>query len=156
MNLDPESPPQPIPTLAEEEAPKSTAPPSAEAPAEGAAEGGEEGATVSKKAAKKAEAKAKKEAEKARRAAEREAAAAAAGKSTGPTEDLATENYGNAKDKAGGIKLSPEATEVNLKSLGDEHVGKPVILRAWIQNARMQGLVNPAVMPKLRFTDSLL
>ncbi|GAB1311638.1 aspartate--tRNA ligase [Madurella fahalii] len=111
-------------------------PPPAEAPAEApAAEGGEDGATVSKKAAKKAEAKAKKEAEKARRAAER-AAAAGASSAAAQTEDLAKDNYGQETHET---KLSPDAIEINLKTLGDEHVGKTVELRAWIQNARMQG-----------------
>ncbi|KAK3934200.1 aspartate--tRNA ligase, cytoplasmic [Diplogelasinospora grovesii] len=109
------------------------APPPAQAPAEG----GEEGAAgPSKKAAKKAEAKAKKEAEKARREAERKAAQGASGQQTGPAEDLAKDNYGKETHET---VYSPEAEEINLKSLGDEHVGKLVILRAWLQNARMQG-----------------
>lgn len=113
-----------------------TVPPPAEAPADvPAAEGGEEGATVSKKAAKKAEAKAKKEAEKARRAAER-AAAAGASSAAAQTEDLAKDNYGQETHET---KLSPDAIEINLKTVGDEYVGKTVELRAWIQNARMQG-----------------
>jgi aspartyl-tRNA synthetase len=111
------------------------APPAAEAPATAPpAEGGEDG-SISKKAAKKAEAKAKKEAEKARRAAERAAAAAASGSQT-QTEDLAKDNYGQETHET---KLSPDAIEVNLRTLGEEHVGKKVELRAWIQNARMQG-----------------
>lgn len=137
--------------MAEEDAskPQTAPPPPAEAPTEApAAEGGEEGATVSKKAAKKAEAKAKKEAEKARRAAEREAAAAASGKPTGPTEDLAKDNYGNVKERKGQFQLSAGAIDVSLSSLGDEHVGKSVLLRAWIQNARIQGFVlTPAPEP---------
>lgn len=106
-----------------------------------AAEGAEDGATVSKKAAKKAEAKAKKEAEKAKRAAEREAAMQASGKggASGPAEDLAKDSYGNVKDKAEPIQLSPEAVDVSLKDIGKEHVGKTIVLRAWIQNARIQG-----------------
>lgn len=104
-------------------------------PADPPAEGGEEGAAVSKKAAKKAEAKAKKEAEKARRAAEREAAAGAAGQG-GQAEDLAKDNYGKETHET---VLSPEAADINLKSIGEEHVGKVVVLRAWIQNVRMQG-----------------
>lgn len=108
--------------------------PPAEAPAaEGAAEGAGEG-TVSKKAAKKAEAKAKKEAEKARRAAEQ--AAAQASRSAAQAEDLAKDNYGQETHET---KLSADAVAVHLKTLGDEHVGKTVVLRAWIQNARMQG-----------------
>ncbi|KAG9230226.1 aspartyl-tRNA synthetase-like protein [Amylocarpus encephaloides] len=93
---------------------------------------GDEAAAPSKKGAKKAEAKAKKEAEKARKAAEREAAAAAT--SSGPVEDLAKDNYGEvSKDK----KI--ESAIVNLRNVGEEHVGKSIKLRAWIQNARMQG-----------------
>jgi len=99
---------------------------------EPAAEGGEDAASTSKKAAKKAEAKAKKEAEKARRAAER-AAATAAATSAAETEDLAKHNYG---PKEG--QLAADAIEVNLKTLGEEHVGKTVELRAWIQNTRVQ------------------
>jgi aspartyl-tRNA synthetase len=111
------------------------APPPAETPAAApAAEGGEDGG-VSKKAAKKAEAKAKKEAEKARRAAERAATTAASG-SAAQTEDLAKDNYGQETHET---KLSADLVEVNLKTLGDEHVGKSIKLRAWIQNARMQG-----------------
>lgn len=121
----------------------SAVPPPAEAPAEAPAEtrvaspaiDGEDGASISKKAAKKAEAKAKKEAEKARRAAERAAASGASGNAA-QTEDLATENYGQETHET---KLSADATEINLRTLGDEHVGKTVELRAWIQNARMQG-----------------
>lgn len=91
-----------------------------------------EGEGQSKKGAKKAEAKAKKEAEKARKAAEREAAAAAS--SSGPSEDLAKENYG---DITHTIKISSEA--VHLRDLGEEYVDKTIKLRAWIQNSRMQG-----------------
>lgn len=110
-------------------------PPPSDAPASAPpVEGGEDG-SVSKKAAKKAEAKAKKEAEKARRAAERAATAAASG-SAAQTEDLAKDNYGQETHET---KLSADTVEVSLKTLGDEHVGKTVELRAWIQNARMQG-----------------
>ncbi|KAL2129619.1 hypothetical protein VTI74DRAFT_7519 [Chaetomium olivicolor] len=112
------------------------APPPAETPVEApAAASAPEGGEISKKAAKKAEAKAKKEAEKARRAAER-AAAQAATASAAQTEDLAKDNYGQETHET---KLSPNAIEINLKTLSDEHVGKTVELRAWIQNARMQG-----------------
>jgi hypothetical protein len=93
---------------------------------------GEEGATTSKKGAKKAEAKLKKEQEKARKAAEREASQAAS--STASSEDLAKENYGEITHTT---KL--EAETVYLRELGEEHVGKTVKVRAWIQNARMQG-----------------
>ncbi|OTA98449.1 hypothetical protein M426DRAFT_325988 [Hypoxylon sp. CI-4A] len=103
--------------------------------AEGAAPPAEGDApSQSKKGAKKAEAKAKKEAEKARKAAEREAAAAAQKAASGGDQDLAKENYGD---------ITPTtrvgADKVQLKHLGDEHVGKTVKIRAWIQNARMQG-----------------
>ncbi|KAK4155330.1 aspartyl-tRNA synthetase [Chaetomidium leptoderma] len=112
------------------------APPPAETPAETpAAAPAAEGGSVSKKAAKKAEAKAKKEAEKARHAAERAATAVASG-SAAQTEDLAKDSYGQETHET---KLSPDAVVISLKTLGDEHVGKTVELRAWIQNARMQG-----------------
>ncbi|KAI1632341.1 hypothetical protein F4809DRAFT_628159 [Biscogniauxia mediterranea] len=97
-------------------------------PAEG------EAPAQSKKGAKKAEAKAKKEAEKARKAAEREAAAAAQKAASGGNEDLAKENYG---DITSTTRIDVE--KVQLKKLGEEHLGKTVKLRAWIQNARMQG-----------------
>lgn len=97
---------------------------------------GDEGAAPSKKGAKKAEAKAKKEAEKARRAAEREAAAAAS--SSAVVEDLAKDNYGDvAAGKDGKGKIDAEI--VNLRNLGEEHIGKTIKLRAWIQNFRAQG-----------------
>lgn len=97
------------------------------------APGGEDPAAPSKKGAKKAEAKAKKDAEKARKAAEREALQGASGTS-GPAEDLAKENYGDvtAVSKVGG-------SVVHLRELGEEHFGQTVVVRAWIQNARMQG-----------------
>lgn len=125
-------------------APPAEQQPAAAAPAETpaaapAAEGAEGAEGPSKKAQKKAEAKAKKEAEKARRAAEREAAAKAAGKSTGPTEDLAKDNYGVVKERKGQFELSADVEDVNLKNIGEEHVGKAVIVRAWVQNARIQG-----------------
>jgi len=94
---------------------------------------GDDPSAPSKKGAKKAEAKAKKEAEKARKAAEREAAAAASGASTS-TEDLAKDNYGNVTY---GAKIEGEV--VHLRELKEEHVGKIIKVRAWIQNARMQG-----------------
>ncbi|KAK3372031.1 hypothetical protein B0H63DRAFT_286534 [Podospora didyma] len=95
---------------------------------------GAEGEGPSKKALKKAEAKAKKEAEKARRAAERAATAAAS--APPPAEDLAKDNYGQETHET---KLSDDATKLNLKTIGEEHLGKTVQLRAWIQNSRMQG-----------------
>ncbi|PHH85866.1 hypothetical protein CDD83_11074 [Cordyceps sp. RAO-2017] len=96
------------------------------------AEGGD--AAPSKKALKKAEAKAKKEAEKARRAAELQASQAAAKAAAGNAEDLAKDHYGDSPPKT---KL--EAERLSLKDAGDEHIGKTVKLRAWIQNSRMQG-----------------
>lgn len=90
---------------------------------------------TSKKGAKKAEAKAKKEAEKARKAAEREAVAAQQGGGSGGGEDLAKDNYGPLPKT--GIRL--EAERIELHNLSEEHVGKKVQIRAWIQNARMQG-----------------
>lgn len=95
--------------------------------------GGEEGAQPSKKGAKKAEAKAKKEAEKARKAAE-QAAKQAAGGGSASTEDLAKDNYGDIKPST---KLVVDVA--HLRELGEEHVGKTIKVRAWIQNARMQG-----------------
>ncbi|KAK4659944.1 hypothetical protein QC762_114760 [Podospora pseudocomata] len=93
-----------------------------------------EDAGPSKKALKKAEAKAKKEAEKAKRAAERAAATAQA--NAAAAEDHATGNYGQETHET---KLSEDATEISLKTLNDEHLGKKVKLRAFLQNARMQG-----------------
>ncbi|KAH8750180.1 hypothetical protein F5883DRAFT_579984 [Diaporthe sp. PMI_573] len=98
-----------------------------------AAEGGAEGeAGPSKKALKKAEQKAKKEAEKAKRAAELEAQRAAAA-SKEAADDKAKDNYGD-RDV---VKLGGE--KVPLRNYGDEHLGKTVKLRAWIQQSRMQG-----------------
>lgn len=96
------------------------------------AEGGDAG--PSKKALKKAEAKAKKEAEKARRAAEHQAAQAQAKAAAGNSEDLAKENYGNVTPQT---KI--DAERVNLRDVSDEHLGKTIKLRAWVQNSRMQG-----------------
>ncbi|KAI5464108.1 hypothetical protein BGZ63DRAFT_350411 [Mariannaea sp. PMI_226] len=103
----------------------------AAAPVEGG-EGGEAG--PSKKALKKAEAKAKKEAEKARRAAEHQAKQAAAKAAAGNTEDLAKANYGDIHHTT-----KVDAERVALKDINDDHVGKTIKVRAWIQNARMQG-----------------
>lgn len=94
--------------------------------------GGEDASGPSKKGAKKTEAKAKKEAEKARKAAEREAQAAAT--SAAASEDLAKENYG---DITHTTRLAPE--NVHLREIGEEHVGKDIKVRAWIQNSRAQG-----------------
>ena len=49
-------------------------------------------------------------------------------------EDLATDNYGDYT-----LKTKIAAPEVDLKALGEEHVGKTVNLRAYIQNSRSQG-----------------
>ena len=103
-------------------------------PATGSTPAGGDGAAgeVSKKGAKKAEAKAKKEAEKARKAAEREALAASSS---------AAASIDNAKDNYGQISHTTKipANIAHLRDLGEEHVGKTVKVRAWIQNARMQG-----------------
>lgn len=88
--------------------------------------------TVSKKGAKKAEAKAKKEAEKARKAAEREASAAL--ESANSNEDKAKQNYGCIKNS---LKIT--SRPIHLRDLTNDHVGSTFKLRAWIQNARMQG-----------------
>lgn len=132
-----------------------------------------EDAGPSKKALKKAEAKAKKgmdyhtpinspyiqrylnltlciEAEKAKRAAERAAATAQA--NAAAAEDHATGNYGQETHET---KLSEDATEISLKTLNDEHLGKKVKLRAFLQNARMQGakMVCFSIFLILRYTD---
>lgn len=95
------------------------------------ATGGE--AAPSKKALKKAEAKAK-EAEKARRAAEHQAGQAAAKAAAGSQQDLAKDNYGSETPRT-----ATDAERVNLKNIGDAHLGRTVKVRAWIQNSRMQG-----------------
>lgn len=119
------------PTSQAEEAKPAVVPAAA---GEGEGEGGEGEAGPSKKALKKAEAKAKKEAEKARRAAEHQAKQAAAKAAAGNTEDLATENYGAITPKT-----KVDAERVNLKDVNDQHLGKTIKVRAWIQNGRMQG-----------------
>lgn len=110
--------------------------PPVENPPAAAGEGAEAGEAPgpSKKALKKAEAKAKKEAEKARRAAEHKASQAAAKAAAGNTEDLAKDNYGDASHIT-----KVEAERIKLKNIGEEHLGKTIKVRAWIQNARMQG-----------------
>ncbi|KAL1865949.1 hypothetical protein VTK73DRAFT_4955 [Phialemonium thermophilum] len=100
--------------------------------------GAEQGeGSISKKAAKKAEAKAKKEALKAQRAAER-IAVAGGGSSAEPAEDPSKDSYGraNAIFPPG---LSTDVEVVHLRDLGEAHVDKTVIVRAWLQNRRMQG-----------------
>lgn len=104
--------------------------PTADKPVEPAADAG-----PSKKAAKKAEAKAKKEALKAQRAAERVAVASA---SNEPEEDPSKDYYG-AATPALLTSFSPDAEDVSLKSINESHVGKKVVIRAWLQNTRMQG-----------------
>lgn len=89
----------------------------------------------SKKAAKKAEAKAKKEALKAQRAAERVAVASTSNEAE---EDPAKDFYG-AATPALLSSFATDAEDVSLKNITDAHVGKTVIIRAWLQNTRMQG-----------------
>ncbi|KAI0201268.1 aspartyl-tRNA synthetase [Astrocystis sublimbata] len=88
-------------------------------------------AQPSKKGAKKAEAKAKKEAAKAAKAAER-AAAQVADIDLG--DDPAADNYG----KVTIPNFSPDAEEIELRNLDDSHEGKNVVVRAWLQNSRIQ------------------
>lgn len=89
-------------------------------------------ATTSKKAAKKAEAKAKKEALKAQRAAELAAAAA----NVTLEDDPAADRYG---DRPSTTSLfSDGAEEVEIRSLNESHIDKTVIVRAWLQNSRVQ------------------
>lgn len=97
-------------------------------PATPAADGGEEGAAASMKAAKKAEAMDKKE-----------DAAAALCQVVAESEGLAKDNYDSVKEKK--PQLSTEATDAHLKSIKEKNVGMPLILRAWVQNSRMQGVV---------------
>lgn len=92
----------------------------------------EEGsAPTSKKGAKKAEAKAKKEAMKAQRAAERAATAVANVKLE---DDPAKGNYGKVTSPA----FSENAVDVELRALDDSYEGKTVVVRAWLQNSRIQ------------------
>lgn len=115
--------------MAEETNPPAPAP-TADKPADAAADAG-----PSKKAAKKAEAKAKKEALKAQRAAERVAVAST---SNEPEEDPSKDYYG-AATPALLTSFSSDAEDVSLKSINESHVGKKVVIRAWLQNTRMQG-----------------
>jgi aspartyl-tRNA synthetase len=87
---------------------------------------------LSKKAKAKAEAKAKKEALKAQRAAELAAAAA----KLELEEDPAQDNYGNKLTTA--PVFSQDAEEVEIRALDDSHEGKTVVVRAWLQNSRVQ------------------
>ncbi|KAI1842119.1 hypothetical protein JX265_005602 [Neoarthrinium moseri] len=92
----------------------------------------ESNAPTSKKGAKKAEAKAKKEALKAQRAAELAAAAA----NVTLEDDPAQDNYGNKQTTAS--LFSKDAEEVEIRSLDESHNGKTVVVRAWLQNSRVQ------------------
>ncbi|KAI1163651.1 aspartyl-tRNA synthetase [Nemania serpens] len=92
----------------------------------------ESSAPTSKKGAKKAEAKAKKEALKAQRAAELAAAAAAANVEDDPAKD----NYGNRPTAASAFTQGVE--EVEIRSLDETHIGKTVVVRAWLQKSRVQ------------------
>ncbi|EHK25831.1 uncharacterized protein TRIVIDRAFT_85534 [Trichoderma virens Gv29-8] len=100
-----------------------------------AADAAADAAGPSKKAAKKAEAKAKKEALKAQRAAERIAVAST---SNEPEEDPAKDFYGPATP-ALLASFSADAEDVTLRSISESHIGKKVVIRAWLQNTRMQG-----------------
>ncbi|TQN65119.1 Aspartate--tRNA ligase, cytoplasmic [Colletotrichum shisoi] len=90
-------------------------------------------APTSKKGAKKAEAKAKKEALKAQRAAELAAAAAA---NLNLEDDPAKDNYGNSQTTT--PPFSKDAEEVEIRSLDESYNGKTIIVRAWLQNSRVQ------------------
>ena len=91
----------------------------------------ESAAQTSKKAAKKAEAKAKKEALKAQRAAELAAAA-----NLSLEDDPAAESYGDRASPAG--LFSHGVEEVEIHSLNESHIDKTVVVRAWLQNSRVQ------------------
>jgi aspartyl-tRNA synthetase len=125
-----------------EAAPKTgtpTAQPPAADPTGPEAGGGSEAggaAGVSKKAAKKAEAKAKKEAQKAQRELE---LAVHQQHAADPANDPAKDNYGKDSSSPWPAALAKDAEEVQLRTLGEAHVGKVVVLRAWLQNSRMQG-----------------
>ncbi|KAK4242155.1 aspartyl-tRNA synthetase [Achaetomium macrosporum] len=93
---------------------------------------GESTAPTSKKGAKKAEAKAKKEALKAQRAAELAAAAA----NVTLEDDPAAESYGDRRSTTS--LFSHVAEEVEIRSLNESHIDKTVIVRAWLQNSRVQ------------------
>ncbi|KAI0390150.1 aspartyl-tRNA synthetase [Xylariaceae sp. FL0594] len=88
-------------------------------------------APTSKKGAKKAEAKAKKEALKAQRAAERAASQVA---NLDLEDDPAKDNYGRVTNPT----FSPDAVEVELRNLDESYDEKTVVVRAWIQNSRIQ------------------
>jgi aspartyl/asparaginyl-tRNA synthetase len=133
----PEQPTAPVeaPAAAPAEAPTTEAP-AAEAPAAEAPAADGEDAGTSKKAAKKAAAAAKKEAEKARKAAERaEQEAKAKAARIAADVDHATANYGDVTPAA---SAGVSAPRVHLRDVGEEHVDKPIKLRAWVQNSRSQ------------------
>ncbi|QPC71910.1 hypothetical protein HYE68_002662 [Fusarium pseudograminearum] len=88
----------------------------------------------SKKALKKAEAKAKKEALKAQRASEHAATQAAAKMSL--EDDPAKDSYGNKQVTS--ESFSSDAQEVEIRNLDESYDGKTVIVRAWLQNSRVQ------------------
>lgn len=92
----------------------------------------ESGAPTSKKGAKKAEAKAKKEALKAQRAAELAAATA----NVNLEDDPAKDSYGNRQSAT--PLFSKDAEEVEIRALDEAQNGKTVVVRAWLQNARVQ------------------
>ena len=92
----------------------------------------EASAPTSKKGQKKAEAKAKKEALKAQRAAELAAAAA----NVNLEDDPAQDNYGNRQTTP--LAFSQGAEEVEIRSLDKSYNGKTVVVRAWLQNSRIQ------------------
>lgn len=89
-------------------------------------------APTSKKGLKKAEAKAKKEALKAQRAAELAAATA----NVNLEDDPAKDNYGNRQTTTSAFNQDVE--EVEIRSLDETHIGKTVLVRAWLQNSRVQ------------------
>ncbi|RFN50718.1 aspartyl-trna synthetase [Fusarium flagelliforme] len=109
-------------------APEPVQAPEGQAPQEGEAAG------PSKKALKKAEAKAKKEALKAQRAAELAAQQAAAKLSL--ADDPAKDSYGNKQVTR--ASFSEDAEEVEIRNLDESYNGKTVIVRAWLQNSRVQ------------------
>ncbi|GAP82842.1 putative aspartyl-tRNA synthetase [Rosellinia necatrix] len=88
-------------------------------------------AQPSKKGAKKAEAKAKKAAMKAQRAAENVTNAVA---NVDLEDDPAKDNYGRTTSPA----FSEDAVEVELRSLDESFEGKKVVVRAFLQNSRIQ------------------
>ncbi|KAI0126155.1 aspartyl-tRNA synthetase [Xylariales sp. AK1849] len=92
----------------------------------------ESSAPTSKKGAKKAKAKAEKEALKAQRAAELAAAAA----NVNLEDDPAKDNYGNRQTTTSAFNQNAE--EVEIRHLNDTYDGKTVVVRAWLQNSRVQ------------------